>query len=291
MAVDPVAVDFFTKQLEDPENSVCCDCGEEEATWVSVSHGIYLSIGAAGLHRSLGVKISFVQSTTMDSWKPKHLKMMELGGNRRFNEFLKEQGVPLDTPVREKYSTRAAQWYREDLNARAEGLEPLAPPPAGTGHLPSETCSSSMQHVLDEVFAESPRRGSMTRGGVRQGLSEEVLSPKLAKTRVWQRQVCQEEPRDVSDVTRSKTICERLSDCFRLRRRSTEAMHLCDSSVLADSFDSSAVKSSSTSDSSFDLPTLLSSPKSADAKRLQLSAADFPSHLATPEEVSCQVAK
>merc|ERR1719158_1319200 len=115
MAVDPQAVEFFSKQMEDPENAMCCDCGTEEATWVSVSHGIYLSIGAAGLHRSLGVKVSFVQSTTMDSRKPVHLKMMELGGNRRFNEFLADHGIPVDMPVREKYQTRAAVWYRKNL--------------------------------------------------------------------------------------------------------------------------------------------------------------------------------
>jgi len=153
--VDPSAAAFFSKQLEDPENNMCCDCGIEGATWASISHGIYLSIGAAGLHRSLGVKVSFVQSTTMDSWKPIHLRMMELGGNQRFNAFLAEQGIPVDMPIREKYSTCAARWYRDNLRAVAEGLEPLAPLPIGTGHLPALASTSSQQHVLDKVFAKS----------------------------------------------------------------------------------------------------------------------------------------
>lgn len=169
MVVDPKAAEFFVVQMQDPENNICCDCGTEGAAWASISHGIYLSIEAAGLHRSLGVKVSFVQSTAMDSWRPVHLRMMELGGNRRFHDFLREQGVPEDMPTREKYSTRAAKWYRENLKACAEETEPPASLIPGTGHLPVDTQSSSAQQVLDQVFAVAPCSGSMTSGGVLAG--------------------------------------------------------------------------------------------------------------------------
>lgn len=296
MAIDPAAAAFFCKQFEDPDNHACCDGGEDEAAWVSVSHGIYLSIGAAGIHRSLGAKISFVQSTTMDSWKPKHLKMMELGGNRRFNEFLKEQGVSLDMPIREKYSTRAAEWYREDLSARADGLEPLPPLAPGTGHLAAESCTSSMQHVLDEVFAESPRRGLMTRGGVRQDqVYQEVSSPRKTRSSACLAQTT--ESADVAVSSTSRSLCQKLSACFRLGRRSAETKYTSDA---ADVDDSVPLKIASTPDSIVDLPTLLSSSPCPSAKRLQafstgmmvgLSPADFPSDLATPEETSCRVEK
>lgn len=205
MVVDLQAAKFFGKQMEDPENNVCCDSSTEGADWASISHGIYLSIAAAALHRSLGVKVSFVQSTTMDSLKPKHLRMMELGGNRRFNEFLKEQGIPLDMPIREKYSTQAAEWYREDLRARAEGLAPLAPLPPGTGHLPANISHSSMKHVLDKVFAESSCKGSVTNGYICQG------------------EASLETSEEVIDKAKTKSICETLSACFRLRWHSSEA--------------------------------------------------------------------
>jgi hypothetical protein len=164
--VDPKAAEFFQEQMTDPENLVCCDTGEEGASWASVSYGIYLSIGAAGLHRSLGVKVSFVQSTTMDSWRPVHLRMMELGGNRRFHDFLREHGVPENMPTREKYSTRAAEWYRKQLKAFAEETELPEPLPPGTGHLPSNNYSNSAQVILDKVFATVPESGAMTNGGV-----------------------------------------------------------------------------------------------------------------------------
>jgi hypothetical protein len=168
MVVDPHAAEFFGKQQEDISNRVCCDCGTDDATWASISHGIYLSIGAAGLHRSLGVKVSFVQSTTMDSWRPLHLRMMELGGNRRFSEFLKAHGVREDMPIRNKYNTIAAKWYRENLKAEAEGSEPPAPLLPGTGHLLACDAMSEAQQVLDKVFAKAPRSDTMTLGGIRQ---------------------------------------------------------------------------------------------------------------------------
>jgi len=145
------------RQCQDPSNSRCCDSRSTEAQWASVSHGIFISIGAAGVHRSLGVKVSFVQSLTMDSLKPVHLKMMELGGNKRFNDFLREHNIPEDMPIRQKYSTRAAAWYRENLRAMAEGRQAVSAPfEPGTGHLPEEqTKDPHLEAILDQVFEEA----------------------------------------------------------------------------------------------------------------------------------------
>mmetsp|Transcript_30468 Transcript_30468/g.84039 ORF Transcript_30468/g.84039 Transcript_30468/m.84039 type:complete len:252 (-) Transcript_30468:13-768(-) len=174
MAVPSLCVDtataetFFSRQFEDPANRTCCDGGAAAPEWTSVSHGIYISIGSAGVHRSLGVGVSFVQSTSMDSWKPVHLKMMELGGNRRFAEFLRQHGVPEDLPIRQKYSTRAAQWYRENLRAMAEGTSPPPPLAPGEGCLPADDAFGRTDAVLDEVFAHvSDDDGSSGSGVVR----------------------------------------------------------------------------------------------------------------------------
>ncbi|CAE7301000.1 PNO1 [Symbiodinium pilosum] len=165
MAVDPVAGQFFQRhQASDPANSICCDCEGRKAEWASVSHGTYISIEASGIHRSLGVKTSFVLSTTLDSWKGVHLRMMELGGNRRFQEFMR-QHVPEDMPLRKKYLTRAAEWYRQNLKAEAEGSTPPAPIEPGTGHWPIEG-TSSQEEILDRVFAAAPGCNSMTSGGI-----------------------------------------------------------------------------------------------------------------------------
>ncbi|CAE7284379.1 AGD6 [Symbiodinium natans] len=124
--VDPSVHAFFDQHLRQTANQTCCDGEGMLPRWASVSHGIYISIEASGIHRSLGVATSFVQSLYLDAWKPVHLKMMELGGNERFQKFMKAHGVPEDMPIRDKYSTRAAKWYREALVVLCRAM-PLLP--------------------------------------------------------------------------------------------------------------------------------------------------------------------
>lgn len=148
---------FFRKQLQQcPENQTCIDYGTEDPQWASISHGCYVSLEASGVHRSLGVHVSFVRSTTMDSWKPNQLKLMELGGNAKLKAFFQEHGIPDNTPIQDKYNTRAAEWYRRNLRALADGLEQPAPLPAGTGALP-----------LNEPTTSAPATGSFPEGSVR----------------------------------------------------------------------------------------------------------------------------
>mmetsp|Transcript_1891 Transcript_1891/g.4823 ORF Transcript_1891/g.4823 Transcript_1891/m.4823 type:complete len:302 (-) Transcript_1891:250-1155(-) len=156
--VDRATEEFFRCQLQDPANAVCCDSGTQDPQWASISHGTYISIGTSGIHRSLGVKVSFVQSLTMDAWKPLHKRMMELGGNRRFLDYMRAQNVPEDMPIREKYSTKAAEWYRRYLRALAEERELPEPLPEGTGHLPATDSAALTTAVLDRVYADVPAR-------------------------------------------------------------------------------------------------------------------------------------
>merc|ERR1719199_633144 len=106
--MDQATKEFFRTQQQDPANQTCIDSGVVSPQWASISHGCYISLESSGVHRSLGVHISFVRSTTMDSWKPIQLKMMELGGNQKLKSFLEQHGVPEDLPIAEKYSTKAA---------------------------------------------------------------------------------------------------------------------------------------------------------------------------------------
>jgi len=69
-------------------------------------------------------------------------------------------------PIREKYQTRAAAWYREELRALAEGREPPSPLPLNTGHLSTCEAASETQLMLDKVFAQAPHASRMTAGGV-----------------------------------------------------------------------------------------------------------------------------
>ena len=102
------------------ENNRCADCNGPDPQWASVSHGIFICLTCAGIHRSMGVHISFVRSLTLDSWSGKQLKLMVCGGNNELSDWFKKYNLPEDATPDFKYKTAAAKYYRERLRAKAE---------------------------------------------------------------------------------------------------------------------------------------------------------------------------
>lgn len=132
-----------------PGNEVCSDCPVKHPQWASVSFGTVHCLECAGIHRSLGVHISFVRSIAMDSWTDNQLKLMKIGGNDNFNNYLKSNGVnpvkhstseAVNGGIKKKYDNDVALLYKLKLKARAEGKpEPTEVPKKS----PPKTTSSA----------------------------------------------------------------------------------------------------------------------------------------------------
>ncbi|ETO69468.1 hypothetical protein F444_13954 [Phytophthora nicotianae P1976] len=96
------------------ENKFCADCGCRGPRWASINLGVFICIACSGIHRSLGVHLTFVRSVNLDSWTTDQVQQMQRWGNARAKGYY-EANVPRDYRIPTEHSSvrDKEMWIRD----------------------------------------------------------------------------------------------------------------------------------------------------------------------------------
>jgi stromal membrane-associated protein len=132
-------------------NSKCADCDAPGPTWASVNNAVFICTQCSGVHRSLGVEISFVQSTKLDNWDAANVLMMKNGIS---NEFVNNTLLEFSVPPSHRKPNHTSQRDLREAYIRAKYIDRQFLPGAGKEKMPPVSAISEGETLRTESVGE-----------------------------------------------------------------------------------------------------------------------------------------
>jgi hypothetical protein len=125
-------------------NHVCADCGVQDSSWASVTHGVFVCVVCSDVHRSVGTHITKMKGCTGTYlWGPDELGKMQIVGNRKADEIYGARKISPGASKEEK------QRFVEDKYAKL----------SFASEAPSESvvCQQAKPRKCASISSSSPR--------------------------------------------------------------------------------------------------------------------------------------